>query len=81
MKNNLIFLLDQNYPEVNDFFDSPACNDSSQKWVNCFFPYNWHTDCTHSKSLNISIGRFQRCFEHGAMTSTQIRLRNLSSFF
>ena len=33
MKNNLIALIDQAYPGANDFFDSPARNDGSQKWV------------------------------------------------
>ena len=32
MKNNLISLLDHTYPSVNDFFDSPARSDESQKW-------------------------------------------------
>ena len=39
MKNNLISLLDQTYPGANDFFDSPARSDGSQK-------------CVRSKSLN-----------------------------
>ena len=32
IKNNLIALLDQSYPDVNKFFDSKARNDGSQKW-------------------------------------------------
>ena len=31
-KNNLIALLDQTFPGVNGFFDSPARNDGHQKW-------------------------------------------------
>ncbi len=51
MKNNLIALLDQTYPGANDFFDSPACSDGSQKWVD--FVYScWHVDCVRSKSLD-----------------------------
>lgn len=49
MKNNLIALLDQTYPGVNDFFDSPARKDGSQKWVDFVHTY-WHVDCVRSKS-------------------------------
>ena len=38
MKNNLIALLDQTFPGANDFFDSPARSDGSQKWVDLGAP-------------------------------------------
>ena len=50
MKNNLIALLDQTFPGANSFFDSPARNDGSQKWVDFVYTY-WHVDCVRSKSL------------------------------
>ena len=50
MKNNLIALLDQTYPGANDFFDSPARSDGSQKWVDFVYTY-WHVDCVRSRSL------------------------------
>lgn len=50
MKNNLIALLDQTYPGANDFFDSPARSDGSQKWVDFIYTY-WHVDCVRTKSL------------------------------
>ena len=50
MKNNLIALLDQTYPGANDFFDSPARSDGSQKWVDFVHTY-WHVDCVRGKSL------------------------------
>lgn len=50
MKNNLIALLDQTYPGANTFFDSPARNDGSQKWVDFVYTY-WHVDCVRGKSL------------------------------
>ncbi len=49
MKNNLIALLDQTFPGSNDFFDSPARSDGSQKWVDFAYTY-WHVDCVRSKS-------------------------------
>lgn len=50
MKNDLIALLDQTYPGANDFFDSPARSDGSQKWVDFVHAY-WHVDCVRGKSL------------------------------
>ena len=50
MKNNLIALLDQTYPGANNFFDSPARSDDSQKWVDFVHTY-WHVDCVRSRSL------------------------------
>ena len=44
MKNNLIGILDQTYPGVNTYFDSPARSDGSQKWVDFASTY-WHVDC------------------------------------
>ena len=48
MKNNLISLLDQTYPGANEFFDSPARSDGSQKWVDFVYTY-WHVDCVREK--------------------------------
>ena len=50
MKNNLIALLDQTYPGVNDLFDSPVREDGSQKWVD-FATTFWHVDCVRSMDL------------------------------
>lgn len=49
MKNNLIVLLDQTFPGANDFFDSPARSDGSQKRVDFVYTY-WHVDCVRVKS-------------------------------
>ena len=51
MKNNLIALLDQTFPGANDFFDSPARSDGSQKWVDFVYTY-WHVDCVTGRTLN-----------------------------
>ena len=58
MKNNLIALLDQTYPGANDFFDSPARSDGSQKWVDFVYTY-WHVDCVRCKSLSAFTGHYQ----------------------
>ena len=59
MKNNLIALLDQTFPGANDFFDSPARSDGSQKWVDFVHTY-WHVDCVRSKSLDAFTEHYQR---------------------
>ena len=58
MKNNLIALIDQTYPGSNDFFDSPARSDGSQKWVDFVHTY-WHVDCVRSKSLKAFTDHYQ----------------------
>lgn len=58
MKNNLISLLDQTYPGANDFFNSPARSDGSQKWVDFVHTY-WHVDCVRSRSLNAFTEHYQ----------------------
>lgn len=71
MKNNLIALLDQTYPGANDFFDSPARNDGSQKWVDFVHTY-WHVDCVRTKSLNAFLEHYQNwCRRKGYNFSTE----------
>ena len=59
MKNNLIALLDQSYPGANTYFDSPAREDGSQKWVDFTATY-WHVDCIRKMSLNAFVEHYQK---------------------
>jgi transposase len=59
MKNNFIKILDQTYPGVNTYFDSPARADGSQKWVDFATTY-WHVDCVRKMSLNAFTDHFQK---------------------
>lgn len=59
MKNNLISILDQTFPGANTFFDSPAREDGSQKWVDFIASY-WHVDCVRKLSLNAFIDHYQK---------------------
>ena len=59
MKNNLIGILDQTYPGVNTYFDSPARDDGSQKWVDFVSTY-WHVDCVRKMSLNSFTEHYQK---------------------
>ena len=65
MKNNLISLLDQTYPGANDFFDSPARSDGTQKWVDFVYTY-WHVDCVRGKSLQAFTEHYRKwCKRNG----------------
>lgn len=57
-KINLIGILDQTYPGVNTYFDSPAREDGSQKWVDFATTY-WHVDCVRKMSLNAFTEHYQ----------------------
>lgn len=59
MKNNLIGLIDQTYPGANTYFDSPAREDGSQKWVDFLDTY-WHVDRVRNMSLNAFIDHYQK---------------------
>lgn len=59
MKHNLIGVLDQTYPGANTYFDSPAREDGSQKWVDFATTY-WHVDCVRKLSLNAFINHYQK---------------------
>ena len=63
MKNNLIGLIDQTYPGANAYFDSPAREDGSQKWVDFLDTY-WHVDCVRNMSLNAFIDHYQKWCGH-----------------
>lgn len=59
MKNNLISLLDQAYPRVNTYFDSPAREDGNQKWVDFVATY-WHADCVRKMSPGAFVDHYQK---------------------
>ena len=59
MKNNLIGLIDLTYPGANAYFDSPAREDGSQKWVDFIDTY-WHVDCVRGMSLEAFTAHYQK---------------------
>lgn len=64
-KCNLIAVLDQTYPGVNELFDSPAREDGSQKWVDFAYSF-WHVECVSKLSLNAFSERYRAfCKKHG----------------
>lgn len=59
LKNNLIALLDQTWPGVNTFFDSPVREDGHQKWVD-FADAFWHADCVSTLSEDAFIEKYRK---------------------
>lgn len=64
LKNNLIALLDQAYPGVNIFFDSPVRDNGSQKWVD-FASAFWHVDCVRKIRKKAFTERYQKWCKNG----------------
>ena len=65
LNNNLIALLEQSYPGVNRYFDSPVRPDGSQKWVD-FVDTFYHVDCVAKLSQKAFVERYQKwCKRHG----------------
>ena len=71
LNNNLIALLEQSYPGVNRYFDSPVRPDGSQKWID-FVDTFWHVDCVASLSRSAFVERYRKwCRRHGYNFSEQ----------
>ena len=71
LNNNLIALLEQSYPGVNRYFESPVRPDGHQKWVD-FAETFWHVDCVAKPSLKAFIERYQKwCKRNGYIFSEQ----------
>jgi len=72
LKNNLISLSDQVFPEVNSLFTSPARKkDGHEKWID-FFAYFWHCECISTSSANVFIERYKKwCRKNGYIFSEQ----------
>ena len=63
--NNLIALLEQNYPGIRKHFPSPARPDGSEKWVDYVGTF-WHIDCVRKLNLNAFTERYLKfCRKHG----------------
>jgi len=59
LKNNLIALLDQTWPGVNTFFDSPVRADGRQKWVDFAYDF-WHADCVCYLSQETFVEKYRK---------------------
>ena len=60
LKNNLISLLDQTFPGLNNLFTSPAReSDGHEKWLD-FTEHFWHCECVSSLSLKVFTERYRK---------------------
>jgi len=59
LKNNLIALLDQTFPDVNKLFNSPPRKDGHEKWVD-FASMFWHCKCVSGISENAFKDRYAK---------------------
>jgi transposase len=65
LKNNLIALLDQTFPDANRLFSSPPRADGSEKWV-AFVSKFWHRECVCGLSEKSFVSHYQKwCKKHG----------------
>ncbi len=63
-KANLISLLDNTYPGVNQLFDSPVKDDGHEKWVDYAYSF-WHVDCVRKAGLKSFTERYESfCKKH-----------------
>ena len=76
IKNNLIGILDQTYPGVNTYFDSPARSDGSQKWVDFATTY-WHVDCVRKMSLNAFTDHYRQWCKRKKYNFTQTKAEEI----
>ncbi|WP_312615142.1 IS110 family transposase [Oscillibacter sp.] len=71
LKNNLISLLDQAFPDAHKLFSSPRRADGSEKWLD-FIAEFWHCECVSRLSQDAFTRRYQRwCKKHGYNFSEQ----------
>lgn len=65
MKNNLISLLDQTFPDVNTLFSSPVRQDGHEKWLD-FVTKFWHCECVCGLTPKMFTDRYQKwCKRNG----------------
>jgi len=66
LKNNLISLLDQLFPEANKFFTSSAReSDGHEKWID-FVSEFWHCECVSSLSQKVFSAHYEKwCHKNG----------------
>lgn len=63
--NNLVSLLDQSFPGVRGWFESPVRKDGSQKWVDFAMTF-WHVECVRLASQAAFTERYRKwCKRHG----------------
>lgn len=63
VKNNLIAMLDQTFPDLQKMFSSPPKPDGSEKWLDFGMKF-WHCECVCNLSLAEFTKRYERWCHH-----------------
>lgn len=75
-KNNLIALLDQRWPGINTFFDSPVRSDGHQKWVDFAYSF-WHADCVCLHTEDAFIEKYHKWCKRKGYNFSQNKARDI----
>ena len=60
LKNNLVSLTDQTFPDVNQLFTSPPKKDGREKWLDFTMKF-WHCECVSALSQREFTERYRKC--------------------
>ena len=76
LKNNLISLLDQTFPDVNRIFSSSTRKDGHEKWVD-FAAIFWHCKCVSNISENAFKKRYAKWCEKSGYNYSQAKAESI----
>ena len=76
LKNNLISLLDQTFPDVNRMFSSSTRKDGHEKWVD-FAAIFWHCKCVSNISENAFKKRYAKWCEKSGYNYSQAKAESI----
>lgn len=76
LKNNLIALLDQTWPGVNTFFESPVRADGRQKWVDFAYTF-WHADCVCLLTEDAFIEKYRQWCKRNGYNFSQAKAEDI----
>ena len=77
LKNNLISMLDQTFPGVNELFKSPPRkSDGHEKWLD-FSSYFWHCECVCSLTPKAFYERYQKWCKRSGYNFSQSKAEEL----
>lgn len=80
LKNNLISILDQTFPEVNSLFTSPVRKaDGREKWVDFVLKY-YHAECVSGRSLAAFSKSYRSWCEKNGYNYSDKKARQIYAF-
>jgi len=77
MKNNLVSLLDQTFPGVNELFTSPPRkSDGHEKWLD-FAAKFWHCKCVYSLTQKAFTERYRKWCKRGGYNFSEAKAEDI----